>query len=534
MKDRYQITGYDITSDPQFWIDYYGITPALRREMPRLEEHAVDGAVSAVGKFLELIEKHPQVPQLKNLLSALYANSGQLDKAEEMNRWIETEHPDYLFAKLNKAAVHYHKGEFEKMPQVLGEMMELKAMYPDRETFFISEFMGFNKMAALYFVATGDFEQAQTRLDIMTEVEPDHPDIEQVNDALFYTLRQKAVARYAEEEEKRITPETQGRPVPPQRSEAPVLKNVECYKLMSRGWDLTEEEIQELLGLPRESFVADLELLLEDAQFRFHYFQELFEEEEFDIHSNFPIHAMLFLGELKAEESLPAILDFLRYENEFIRFWLGDTLTEILWQVIYKTGERQPEKLRDFLLEPQLETFCKSPVSQALSQIALHQPERRAEIIKIYRDVLNGFARTEPGDGLLDSLAVGFMLGDLLDIIARELEPEMKKLYELGYVDVGVCGPWEDVELSLKTEETNLHDVLSLREQYKWLQELSGNWDEGPGPLFGEDEDDFLPWMDAEYTPASGFNTPIVKPKKVGRNEPCPCGSGKKHKKCCG
>lgn len=21
---------------------------------------------------------------------------------------------------------------------------------------------------------------------------------------------------------------------------------------------------------------------------------------------------------------------------------------------------------------------------------------------------------------------------------------------------------------------------------------------------------------------------------KVGRNEPCPCGSGKKHKKCCG
>jgi len=27
---------------------------------------------------------------------------------------------------------------------------------------------------------------------------------------------------------------------------------------------------------------------------------------------------------------------------------------------------------------------------------------------------------------------------------------------------------------------------------------------------------------------------PIVKGKKVGRNEPCPCGSGKKYKKCCG
>ncbi len=26
----------------------------------------------------------------------------------------------------------------------------------------------------------------------------------------------------------------------------------------------------------------------------------------------------------------------------------------------------------------------------------------------------------------------------------------------------------------------------------------------------------------------------IVKGKKVGRNDPCPCGSGKKYKKCCG
>jgi len=23
-------------------------------------------------------------------------------------------------------------------------------------------------------------------------------------------------------------------------------------------------------------------------------------------------------------------------------------------------------------------------------------------------------------------------------------------------------------------------------------------------------------------------------PKKIGRNDPCPCGSGKKYKKCCG
>ena len=32
------------------------------------------------------------------------------------------------------------------------------------------------------------------------------------------------------------------------------------------------------------------------------------------------------------------------------------------------------------------------------------------------------------------------------------------------------------------------------------------------------------------------LNTPktVIAERKVGRNEPCPCGSGKKYKKCCG
>ena len=29
-------------------------------------------------------------------------------------------------------------------------------------------------------------------------------------------------------------------------------------------------------------------------------------------------------------------------------------------------------------------------------------------------------------------------------------------------------------------------------------------------------------------------STTIRKPKKIGRNDPCPCGSGKKYKQCCG
>ncbi|MNB87800.1 hypothetical protein D3C81_1319080 [compost metagenome] len=38
-------------------------------------------------------------------------------------------------------------------------------------------------------------------------------------------------------------------------------------------------------------------------------------------------------------------------------------------------------------------------------------------------------------------------------------------------------------------------------------------------------------------TTAKGFQgslKPHSNPNRVGRNDPCPCGSGKKHKKCCG
>jgi preprotein translocase subunit SecA len=43
-------------------------------------------------------------------------------------------------------------------------------------------------------------------------------------------------------------------------------------------------------------------------------------------------------------------------------------------------------------------------------------------------------------------------------------------------------------------------------------------------------------WRLANTQPVQDIDPRIVTSprKKVGRNEPCPCGSGKKYKKCCG
>lgn len=43
------------------------------------------------------------------------------------------------------------------------------------------------------------------------------------------------------------------------------------------------------------------------------------------------------------------------------------------------------------------------------------------------------------------------------------------------------------------------------------------------------DEKNMFPWINAK--PQIPF---IRESPKIGRNDPCPCGSGKKYKKCCG
>ena len=55
-----------------------------------------------------------------------------------------------------------------------------------------------------------------------------------------------------------------------------------------------------------------------------------------------------------------------------------------------------------------------------------------------------------------------------------------------------------------------------------WLYELPA-WDN----LLSEEE------RKALYKKQKLSGT-VVKAKKIGRNDPCPCGSGKKYKKCCG
>lgn len=79
----------------------------------------------------------------------------------------------------------------------------------------------------------------------------------------------------------------------------------------------------------------------------------------------------------------------------------------------------------------------------------------------------------------------------------------------------------EDTEVSLEFDKALLYKNMVAAEA-EWLYSLP-EWDE----YFTEDEKKAL------YKEQKSSTT-IVKDAKVYPNDPCPCGSGKKYKKCCG
>lgn len=79
----------------------------------------------------------------------------------------------------------------------------------------------------------------------------------------------------------------------------------------------------------------------------------------------------------------------------------------------------------------------------------------------------------------------------------------------------------ENTEVSLKFDKTKLYKNM-VGAKADWLYNLP-QWND----IFTEEE------RKALYLEEKKSGT-IVKEKKIGRNDPCPCGSGKKYKHCCG
>lgn len=521
MSNHIVICGYTITADPSFQDERVGVTPWLKEQMERLFlESSNKKNRKIIGELKDLIVQFPDTPQLKNYLTAAYFVRNKFEESSKVNLEILKAHPDYLFGKINLAYEYFGMRAFEKMTEALGEKMELKALYPDRKLFHFSEVTAYYKVAVLYFCAIHDLEAAEKRYEILKAVAHEDEDLEAVTKYIVAERLYAAREKYREEERSKTKVIQKKLSHRGQKTTPPDFVHPQLHWLYEENLNISHSKIRIITSLPRESLLKDLEAVLLDAVQRYYFFRkkEAFDGWDDDC-KKFPVHALFLLGELRATESLPVVFEFFSQHEEVLDFWFSDYLTEINWEPFYYLLEKDISLARDFLLKPGVYTYAKTEVVTAIAQVVLHNPERKAEATEFFNSLFHEFAKTGIRSNVIDSDFIAYAIGDAAEAIDPLLLPAIKPLFEIGYVSTGSYKSYDALVKNCHNPDrfSPLKPLLNIYDRY---DEIKNSWNEY---LEGDDEIRF----------AFKSQQPFIAPPKAGRNDPCPCGSGKKYKKCC-
>ena len=523
MNEELSFRDYTITTDPLYLYDNLNYTDELKELLNDLfVECQQKNNKKIINKLNSVIVKYPEIPHFKNFLSIAYEQKGNYNKCIEINEWIDKEHPDFIFAKLNKANDLLSNGYTDEIPIIIGDSFDLKALYPERNIFHLDEFTAFYRVVVRYFAKIGDLNKAEEYFLILKEVAPDDSDTEKAEFYLFPLRLIKGKERWEEENRVKIKPVNLKVLPVTNNTNPPQFNHSEINKLYNYSCNIPHETLEEILSLPRTTLIEDLEKMLVDAVNRYDYFVK---EGWSDENNNFVIHSIFILTEMNSKESVSKILSFLEYDSNFLDFWLGDFQTEYLWQCFFKLGIDQTNVLKDFLLTPGIDTYSKTSVSTALSQILLHYPEKKEDILSIYSDIFNAFLYADKNKNLIDSYFLAFAISDTIDCNLVELLPVIKLLFESDYVSLGISGDYDDI----KEEFKNLNNRIYKKETksiFEIYENVTLKWYDYSDNEYKDNKKDYQP----KYIPIA--NQQAVS-TKIGRNEPCPCGSGKKYKKCC-
>lgn len=500
---------YRITWEPLREHNDAHLPDHLQPKLQQLFKEIHNPKPKTIETIQKLIDKYPDNNTLKNQLANAYHFLGEIEKSEEINELLFKEHPEYLFAKINKANQYAIEGSFEKIKELLGEEFNLKALYPHRNVFHISEFMAMQIVAVQYYIGIGDLEQAKTRRDLMVQTDSEMPTCD-IADELLLAAYLEDMKKYWEiENRNRILPSNRFHVDNGEPFVCPEFNYKETYELYEYELDIPHAILDSFFRLDRKKVIEDLENVIKDSCYNFNE-----EEENFDFAV---VHAVFLLSEMEATESLPVILEMMRQNETYFDYNFGEIFTEAGWMVLLKLGHDQLDLLADFLILPGIYTYFRTAVTDALIQITHYYPEKKNEVFKRFGVLLIYLNEASRDDNVIDSDFIGLFISDLIGFKTREFLPLIKKLYEKGYVSIGICGTYKSVENDL----LNKHYPSSRKRKLLSIKELY---------------DEFHIGKDENYPPENYFispQKPVAKDKKIGRNDPCPCGSGKKYKKCC-
>jgi hypothetical protein len=227
------------------------------------------------------------------------------------------------------------------------------------------------------------------------------------------------------------------------------------------------------------------------------------------------------MGGARSSEAFPALMRLLRRPIDEIDYLLGDAVTESLAKIAAGMFDGDAEALFDIIGDVSVDEFIRQALIGAATfltwdgRIATERMRRFVETFYAPRSVPDWDASWV---AWLEAIA---LLG------WRDLAPLVDQAWDEGRIPEDMMDR-ANFESDLAEAERAPGDIERFRTaNLGYIEDVleSLQWtDRGNEGL--PDEDGFDPAYDIQQP----YRNPL---RDIGRNDPCPCGSGKKYKKCC-
>ena len=186
------------------------------------------------------------------------------------------------------------------------------------------------------------------------------------------------------------------------------------------------------------------------------------------------LHSLYLLTQLKSEKGLDAVLEIMRQNGNFADYHLGDLAPEVLHPALYACGMNKIQEIETYLNQPGLDSYVRGQAFDALAMIVFLHPERREEIIEVFRKILQSWVTRLPIQEACDGSLAGFLMSNLMDIEAKELIPEIKAVFETDCVDKSISGDLnavlDEIQNGCRIKDRDKYKFPDIYEQYAHLK----------------------------------------------------------------
>jgi len=252
--------------------------------------------------------------------------------------------------------------------------------------------------------------------------------------------------------------------------------------------------------------------------------RSLIEDEDYWGH----IFAMFLLAQFREQRACPLIVEFFSNPDEKFLDTTGDVLTEDLPRLLGSVCDGDTSWIEELVENDSANEFSRAGALGAFQCLFVNGIKSREEVVEYYRSLFNKLERKP-------SYIWGNLILQSVEIYATELYPEIKKVFDDDLEQENVIDLEYTDKLFSEGEEKRLAEIRKSRQNRfigNVIEEME-NW------FSFKEEPVNQPYLKPTLPSFFDFEdvndgTPFIAPPKVGKNEPCPCGSGLKFKKCCG